>query len=331
MTFDVDIPDLPAALRDLIAQIPPGRVTTYATLAEALGSENATRWVGGFVLDPAEAVDLPVHRIVRAGGKLGLYFTGDPAEKQQRLRAEGIAVENDAVELSHYFFDGFESTRPLCKLRSFQADCTKRLRLLPPRHRPQTVGGVDVSYITEDRAVAGYALVDAHTHRLLWSTTLTMTVEFPYVPTFLGFRELPLLLRLIQEARREEQLADVIFVDGNGVLHNHRMGIASMLGVVADLPTVGISKKLLCGTVDLDAMTHREARPVVDDDEVLGMALKSRATSKPIFVSPGHRVDFDTALGAAQQLLAGHRLPEPIYWADKLSREEVRRISAAAQ
>ncbi|TWU12909.1 Endonuclease V [Symmachiella macrocystis] len=329
MDIDVEIPDLPAALRDLIAQIPPGRVTTYGALAAALGSDSATRWVGSYVLDPLVAAALPVHRIVLAAGELGLYYTGDAADKCLRLQSEGIEVEKDRIELPRWFFDGFQSSQPLRTLSALQEDYTKRLQLTRPAARPQTVGGVDLSYITDGRAVAGYALIDVATRKLLWSTTLTAEVAFPYIPTFLSFRELPLLLRLLDQVRREDRMPDLVFVDGNGVMHDRRMGIACMLGIAADVATVGISKKLLCGQVETDDMAHREARPVVDGEEVLGMALKSRNSSKLIYVSPGHRIDFATALEVTQSLLAGHRLPEPTHWADKLSRDEVRRISAA--
>lgn len=331
MAIDVDIPDLPAALRALIAQIPPGRVTTYGALAAALGSECATRWVGGYVLDPLVAAMLPVHRIVRSSGELGLYYTGDTADKRHRLQSEEIQVEKDRIELSQWFFDDFQSSQPLRALSGLQNEYTKRLQLTRPAAPPRTVGGVDLSYITEERAVAGYALIDVATCKLLWSTTVTAAVAFPYIPTFLSFRELPLLLRLLDQVRREDRMPDLVFVDGNGVMHDRRMGIASMLGIAADIATVGISKKLLCGQVETDGMAHREARPVEDGDEVLGMALKSRISSKLIYVSPGHRIDFASALDITQSLLAGHRLPEPTHWADKLSRDEVRSIAAAEQ
>lgn len=328
MTMNVDIPDLPAALRSLIVQIPEGRVTTYGALAAALGSDSATRWVGGYVLEPHFAASLPVHRILRAGGELGLYYTRDAAEKRQRLESEGIPVVDNRVDLASYFFDSFQSARPLEALRTLQIEYARQLQIAPPASLPQTVGGVDLSYLTDNRAVAGYALIDVATRQLLWSTTLTAAVTFPYIPTFLSFRELPMLLTLVENVRRQNRLADMFFVDGNGILHDRRMGIASMLGIAADIATVGISKKLLCGRVDWEGMKHLETRTVIDGDEVLGVAIRSRSRSKPIFVSPGHRVDLGTAVKTASQLLGGHRLPEPTYWADKLSREEARRILA---
>jgi len=326
MTFAVDIPDLPAELRKRVLSVPAGRVTTYARLAEALGSASAARWVGGQVLEPDFAAAVPVHRVVRADGNLGLYYTGDAEEKHRKLADEGIEVHNGRVNLQGCLFEDFPEDRPLLELRDLQTEFAKRLQLTRLRQRPKLVGGVDVSYISEDQAVAGYALIEVATQKLLWSSTIVADVTFPYIPSFLAFRELPLLLQVLEQVRETDHWPDMVFVDGNGVLHNRRMGIASMLGILLETPTVGVGKKLLCGRVDLADMRHRETRPVVEGEEILGMALKSRATSKPIFISPGHLCDFKTAIDTAQRLLAGHRLPEPTFQADRVSRAEARRI-----
>ena len=116
-------------------------------------------------------------------------------------------------------------------------------------------------------------------------------------------------------------MAEIVLVDGSGILHHRHAGIASHLGVVASLPTIGVTKKLLCGRVDLSAMGPGESRPVVHEDQLIGAALRPTAGSlRPIFLSPGHRVDLAFCERLWRQLLTGRRLPEPIYWADRLSR-----------
>ncbi len=325
MTLAVDIPDLPSALKELIAQIPRGCVTTYGTIAAALGSNSATRWVGGFVLDPKVAAVLPVHRIVRSGGDIGLYYSGDPQEKRRRLQSEGVLIEEGRIDLPHYFFDDFQSPHPLQVLRETQEKLAGQLQLTGPKQFPRTVAGVDLSYLCDSEAIAGYALIDTQTRELITSTTFDAPVTFPYIPTFLAFRELPLLLKLLELVKQQGDTADMIFVDGSGVLHDRQMGIACMLGILTGLPSVGISKKRLCGQVDLENLQMGEARPVLLEGEVMGMALRSSKSTKPIYISPGHLVDVASALQITQQLLAGHRLPEPTFWADKLSRAEVRK------
>jgi deoxyribonuclease V len=133
----------------------------------------------------------------------------------------------------------------------------------------------------------------------------------PNISTYLSFREIPILLDLLDAVRAAGRIAEVLLVDGTGILHHRHAGIASHLGVVASLLTIGITKKLLCGQVDVKEMTPSESRPVVYEDQLTGVALR------PIFISPGHRVDVAFCEQLVRRLLTGRRLPEPIYWADR--------------
>ena len=95
--------------------------------------------------------------------------------------------------------------------------------------------------------------------------------------------------------------------------------------MVAGLPTIGVTKRLLCGQANIEGMRPLEARPVLHEDRPIGVALRPTAGSRrPIFVSPGHRVDVPFAERVGRGLLVGHRLPEPLYWADRLSRRQAR-------
>jgi deoxyribonuclease V len=117
-----------------------------------------------------------------------------------------------------------------------------------------------------------------------------------------------------------------MLVDGSGILHQRHAGIASHLGVAAGLPTVGVTKKLLCGQVDLEGLEPGQSRPVVLDEQIVGLALRPTAKSRrPIFVSPGTGVDLQLSERVVRKLLIGRRLPEPLYWADQLSRAAARR------
>ncbi|NQT41381.1 MAG: endonuclease V [Planctomycetes bacterium] len=325
------IPDLPQNLRELLVQIPAGRVTTYTALAEALGHRIATRWVGHFLLHHDHAADCPCHRVVRVGGHLGRYCTGDVDQKARLLRSEGIAVHDETVDLGEFFFDRFQSDRPLEQLRRIQAELPEAVILKPLRPEPKQIGGVDVSYtfrgpITE--GVAGYALVEPDGGKLIWSTTVRRRVIFPYISTFLAFRELPLLLDLLDEVRSAGRLADLVLVDGSGILHPHTAGIATHLGVVTSLPTVGVTKKLLCGDVRISGLGAGQSRPVIMDGQPRGVAIRATEGSRrPIFVSPGHRTTVAQAEAVVRRLLCGRRLPEPLYWADRLSRSAAREIS----
>lgn len=284
----LEIPDLPSALQRLLVQIPPGRVTTYRALAEALGNPVAARWVAQFVRD----------------------------------RAPGAAcVGQREAHTMRELFDRFISERPLERLRRIQDEVSRRVVLRPVQGMPERVGGVDVAYPREDMAVAAYALVDTRSGDLIWSTTIRRPVQFPYITSYLTFREVPIYAELIDEVRAEGKLAEVVLVDGSGILHPRGVGSASHLGVVASVPTVGVTKHLLAGRFEGEGMQPGESRPVVDRGRVLGVALRPTARGRrPIFASPGHLVDLAFAEGLVRGLLRGRRLPEPLAWADHLSR-----------
>jgi len=316
-----NLPDLPQELRDLLAQIPAGKVTTYGGLAEALGNPIAARWVGHFMLHHEHDDGCPCHRVVRADGTLGQYIAGGQRAKAKRLAADGVLVRNASVDLARFGFSAFVSKRPLERLRHVQEDLLAKVSLSRRRRIPKLIGGVDVSYPRPNEGVAAYALVESATGRLAWSTTIRRPVGFPYITSYLAFRELPVLLDLVDAVRAAGRLAGVVLVDGSGMLHPRQAGIATHLGVVARLPTIGVTKKRLCGRVDLEGLEPEESRPVVFEGRPLGVALRPTSGSRrPIFVSPGHRVDLAFAELVVRRLLVGRRLPEPLYWADRLSR-----------
>jgi deoxyribonuclease V len=321
----LEIPDLPLLLRQLIAQTPLGRVTTCGSLAAALGNPIAALWIGHFLLHHAHDATCCCHRVVRAGGLLGGYIDGDAA-KRRRLTDEGVEVADDGVDLGRHAYDGFASDRPLERLRLIQESLAAKVTLRPPRQTPRLVGGVDVSYRQPDEGVAAYALVDLDSGQLLWSHTVRRRVGFPYITSYLTFRELPILLELLDEVQAAGQAAPLLLVDGSGIMHHRHAGIASHLGVVAARPTIGVTKKLLFGKADIGQMAPLESRPVTDEGRPIGTALRPTAGSRrPIFISPGHRVSVAFAEDIVRRLLLGHRLPEPLYWADRLSRAAARK------
>lgn len=321
------IPDLTGHLSELLAQVPAGRVTTCGDLADALGNRVAALWVGHYALHHAHRPECPCHRIVRVAGELGGYVAGSIEDKAARLNEEGVLVQYrkgdlpPLVDLEQFGFHEFVSERPLEQLRQVQEAIQRRIVLRPRRRIPKWIGGVDVAYPQPGVGVAAYALVETSTGELAWSTTVQRPVVFPYISTYLSFRELPILLDLLDEVRAANRLAEVVMVDGSGILHHRHAGVASHLGVVASLPTIGVTKKLLCGQVDIRNMAPGESRPIVHEDQLIGLALRSTSGSlRPIFVSPGHRVDVAFCERLVRRLMTGRRLPCPIYWADRLSR-----------
>jgi deoxyribonuclease V len=322
MPITFDIPDLEHELRLLLEQIPTGKVTTCGMLAKALGSPLAAKWVGHFALHHRHHKACNCHRIVRAHGELGGYLDGKMNVKIGRLAREGVAIQGRTVDLSRFGFENFASESPLLKLRAVQEKLARNISIRPRKRLPKFVGGVDVAYPSTEDAQAAYVLVESETGRLIWSHRVRRPVMFPYVSSFLSFRELPILLDLIAEVRAAGKMADVLLVDGSGILHPRHAGAASHLGVAAETPTIGVTKKLLCGQVDIAAMQPLESRPIKHEDRLVGLAIRPTAGSlRPIFISPGHWLDLTFAEQVVRQFLLGRRLPEPLYWADRYSRK----------
>ncbi|NNJ27922.1 endonuclease V [Alienimonas chondri] len=275
-------------------------------------------WVGGVCRRPPIGWDdVPTWRAVRATGECVL-----PGQAE-RLRTEGVPVQDGRVDLSGARFDGFPSNGPLLALKAEQDALAERVSLRDePGDEPAPPGpiaAVDVAYPSPGVARAAYVEMEPNSLEPTYELAVESPAPFPYVSGFLTYRELPAYAALIERlcgCRGEPGRApSVVLVDGNGILHPRRGGVASGLGVLADVPTVGVAKKRLCGTV-------REDGRIELDGEVVGACVANPAIDggKPIFISPGHRVSVATAERLATDWFRDHRLPEPLWRADRLSK-----------
>lgn len=138
----------------------------------------------------------------------------------------------------------------------------------------------------------------------------------PYIPGFLSFREYPALL---QAWAQLSQKPDIIFVDGHGVSHPRRLGVASHFGLLVDVPTIGVAKKRLCGKVDALSDEPGALAPLMDKGQRLAWVWRSKKRCNPLFISTGHRISSDSALMWVQRCMKGYRLPEPTRWADAVA------------
>ena len=142
------------------------------------------------------------------------------------------------------------------------------------------------------------------------AASVTMVPPIPYVPGYLGFREVTAIAAAM---RLLDAPPDLIFVDGHGRSHPRRCGIATHLGAVLDVPTIGCAKTLLCGKIEGELGDHPGATaPLVDRGEQVGVALRTRVRTTPIYISTGHRVSLETAIDWVMKLNDGRRLPLPI-------------------
>ncbi|MFT3762168.1 MAG: deoxyribonuclease V [Pseudoxanthomonas sp.] len=182
---------------------------------------------------------------------------------------------------------------------------------------PGLLAGFDVGF-EEDGAVtrAAAVLLDAATLQPLETHVVRVPTSMPYVPGLLSFRELPALLQALARLSRRPDLA---FVDGHGIAHPRRLGIAAHFGVATGLPSIGVAKKRLAGRFDEPGPLRGDHTPVLLHGEQVGWALRSKPRCKPLFVSPGNGVSLPSALQWTLRTLAGYRLPEPTRLADRVA------------
>jgi deoxyribonuclease V len=181
------------------------------------------------------------------------------------------------------------------------------------------VAGVDMS--ANDRTGLARAAVVILTYPELREVEVVREEEplrMPYIPGLLSFREAPVILRAFERVR---QAPDLVFVDGQGIAHPRRLGIASHLGVLLDLPAIGCAKSIFVGKYEPVPDELGAHVPLVDHGEVIGAVVRTRAHVKPMFISPGHRVSVPTSVRYVLASGRGYRLPEPTRLADKRAGE----------
>jgi deoxyribonuclease V len=177
-----------------------------------------------------------------------------------------------------------------------------------------TVGGADVS---ERAGIARAALVVTRDLAPVEEVAVETPVRFPYIPGLLSFREIPALLAAWEKLRTRP---DVLIVDGQGIAHPRRFGIASHLGVLLDQPSIGCAKSRLVGRYEEPPPERGAWTPLVDRGEVIGAAVRTRTGRRVVFVSIGHRVSLAAAIRVVLACSPRYRLPEPQRLADRLSR-----------
>ena len=185
---------------------------------------------------------------------------------------------------------------------------------------PRLLGGLDCAAPRRNGKtflVAAAVVLRAEDLTPVEQVTATLPAPFPYIPGFLSFRELPALL---EAAGRLRHVPDLWLVDGAGIAHPRRLGLAAHFGAALDVPSIGVAKSRLVGTYQEPGWERGSASPLWDRGEALGWVLRSRRGVKPLFVSPGHRVSLTGSLLWTLRACGRCRLPEPTRLADRLSK-----------
>ena len=186
----------------------------------------------------------------------------------------------------------------------------------PPSLR--RIAGVDIHVAPATGLTwAAIAVLEWPGLELCQSVLAAVPTGFPYVPGYLSFREIPAALAALALV---DPAPDLLMVDGHGIAHPRRMGIAAHLGVLTDLPTIGVAKSRLCGKHQEPPAERAGRVALTDKGQTIGIVLRSRTRSRPLYVSVGHRIALEPAVELVLATLTGYRLPEPTRVADKLSR-----------
>lgn len=189
--------------------------------------------------------------------------------------------------------------------RSLAAQVTRSSQVTTPRF----IAGVDISAANAQGVATGAVVVLEYPELRVVETQVAQgRFGFPYVPGLLSFRESPLTLAACEKLTITP---DLILVDGQGIAHPRRLGLASHLGLFLHIPTIGCAKSLLCGQHEEPGAEPGSYAEVVDRGETIGVALRTRSGVKPVYVSIGHKVDLETAIYWVIKCCRDYRLPEP--------------------
>ena len=214
-------------------------------------------------------------------------------------------------------FPGWDGS--IAGARALQAELAAQVSLRDDFVVPlRSIAGFDVGFEDDGATTrAAAVLLDADTLEVLDQQVARLPTRMPYIPGLLSFRELPALLEALARLKHAPDLA---FIDGHGIAHPRRLGIAAHFGVVTGLPSIGVAKKILTGEPRMALHEMRGAfTPLRDGKEQIGWLLRSKPGCLPLIVSPGHKVAMPSAPELVMRYVTKYRLPEPTRLADRLA------------
>jgi deoxyribonuclease V len=185
----------------------------------------------------------------------------------------------------------------------------------------ERIAGCDISFARGGKACAACVVLDYRNLEILEKHVKHVKLKFPYIPTFLAFRELEGMLKVTANID-----ADVFMIGAQGLAHPRRAGLACHLGVVLNRPSLGVAKSKLIGDAKTPANRRGSWTHLRDGREVIGAAVRTQPNSKPVYVSIGHKLTLKTAIGITLDTTRDHRLPEPLRVAHELATEAMRKL-----
>lgn len=214
-----------------------------------------------------------------------------------------VIIGNVKIERLHGWDVGYTEALKLQRRLAAQVSRTGEVT------NPRFVAGADISAKKARGLATGAVVVLSYPDlRLVEVKVAQEELSFPYIPGLLSFRESPLILSIFETLATTP---DLVLVDGQGVAHPRRIGFASHLGLFLNTPTIGCAKSLLCGSYDTLGEEAGSYTELVDNGEIIGAAVRTRAGVRPVYVSTGHKIDLKSAICWVLECSLGYRIPEP--------------------
>jgi deoxyribonuclease V len=202
------------------------------------------------------------------------------------------------------------------ELKKFQIKFSKRVKLFPLEREPGLIAGCDVGYFENELAKGAIVVMRYPEFKIIETVYSIEKITFPYIPGYLSFREAPLLLKVFQRLKNRP---DLILVDGQGIAHPRKAGLAVHLGVELEIPTIGCAKKPLLKFEGELPKERGSKLPVYLTGELLGYVVRTRTGVSPLFVSPGNLITPEEAVEWVLKTAVKFRIPEPLREAHRLS------------
>lgn len=198
---------------------------------------------------------------------------------------------------------------------AIQQDLSRQIITTDHMGKVASVAGVDVGFEDNGRITRGAVVILEFPSLVMRESSIArLPTSFPYVPGLLSFREIPAVLKALAYI---EQLPDLLICDGQGIAHPRRIGIASHLGLLTGLPSIGVGKSRLIGTHEPVKDVKGTWVPLWDKGECIGAVLRTRKGVKPVYISPGHKISLETAIRYVMACITRFRLPEAIRMAHR--------------
>jgi len=194
------------------------------------------------------------------------------------------------------------------KLKEEQRRLAQEIVLRDDFDKIKLIAGVDCSYFSNNKKIVAAVIVcDFKTMNVVEKKYSVLDANFPYISGFLSYRESP---AIVDAFNKLNQKPDMLLVDGNGILHPRKFGLASHLSLLLNIPSIGISKSIMCGSV--------KAGKIYVENDMLGIQIKTKENSNPLYISPGNRISIGTAFSIIEKSMKQpHKLPEPLHIAHR--------------